>query len=85
MGKIREKANCETLWMEFDYENDIHHKQPQIMIGDGGSGYISIIMTYYDKNPVFKMNYSRAWATEEEVNIIIKALQDAKKRFIKKE
>jgi hypothetical protein len=73
MGKIKEKADCETLWMEFDYEK---HSSPQILIGDGGDNYISIILK---KHP----QYVHVWATEKEVDIIIEALQEAKEKFLK--
>jgi len=88
MTVIREQAECETLWMETTFCKE-HRYNEQIMIAYSGGNkpdvepYLSIVL--YGAN---KGDYTppRMWAqifpNMEEVDIIIKALQEAKAKAL---
>ncbi len=86
MTKIKEHEDCETLWMELDFHKE-HRFFEQILIAfnaeDKDAGpYISIVLYGQNKDIEHGSMWAQVFPNMEEVDIIIEALQQAKKKAL---
>lgn len=83
MGKIYEGCETETLYMELDFHQE-HRYSEQILIaynrGDENTEpYLSIVLYGMNKEKGGPM-WAQVFPNMDEVDIIIKALQEAKQK-----